>query len=216
MDDATFLARTSAFDPFPLQLQICETTCYHGNGFVFFYCKNIPSMIIYNDCINFFNEKKDKNRPFMNDSLEKIVLNYRQDGGNVITLLQETQEAFGYIPREAIDYFSEHLGIAPSRFFGVATFYAQFRMSPIGKNKITTCCGTACHVRGAERIVSGIKRELKLTDSDDTTEDREFTVEKVACLGFCSFAPVVLINGDVRGKTSADAVIKEIRSLRNK
>jgi len=152
----------------------------------------------------------------MNNSFEKIVLNYHKEGGNVITLLQETQEVFGYIPREAIDYFSERLGIAPSRFFGVATFYAQFRMTPVGKNKIITCCGTACHVRGAERILSSVKRELKLSDTEDTTQDREFTVEKVACLGFCSFAPVVLINDNVRGKTSADVIVKEIKSLRNK
>jgi NADH:ubiquinone oxidoreductase subunit E len=152
----------------------------------------------------------------MNEILEKIAHAYRQDGGNVITLLQETQEAFGYIPREAIDYFSTELGIAPSRFYGVATFYAQFRLTPTGKNKITACCGTACHVRGSERIISGIKRELGLAEAEDTTQDREYTVEKVACLGFCSFAPVVLINQEVRGKTTADAVIKEIKSMRKK
>jgi NADH:ubiquinone oxidoreductase subunit E len=152
----------------------------------------------------------------MNDSFKQIADNYRKDGGNVITLLQETQESFGYIPREAIDYFAETLNIAPSRFYGVATFYAQFRLKPIGKNKITACCGTACHVRGAERIISGLKRELDLPESEDTTKDLEFTVEQVACLGFCSFAPVVLINKDVRGKTNADAVVKEIRSLRKK
>lgn len=152
----------------------------------------------------------------MNEILEKIAHAYLQDGGNVITLLQETQEAFGYIPREAIDYFSTELSIAPSRFYGVATFYAQFRLTPTGKNKITACCGTACHVRGSERIISGIKRELGLADAEDTTPDREYTVEKVACLGFCSFAPVVLINKEVRGKTTADAVIKEIKSMRKK
>jgi NADH:ubiquinone oxidoreductase subunit E len=152
----------------------------------------------------------------LNSSLEKIALNYRQNGGNVITLLQDTQEAFGYIPREAIDFFSTELSIAPSRFYGVATFYAQFRLTPTGRNKITACCGTACHVRGADRIISGIKRELGLAEAEDTTKDREYTVEQVACLGFCSFAPVVLINHDVRGKTTADAVIKEIKSMRKK
>ena len=152
----------------------------------------------------------------MNETLEKIARAYQQNGGNVITLLQETQEAFGYIPREAIDYFSTELNIAPSRFYGVATFYAQFRLTPTGKNKITACSGTACHVRGSERIINSIKRELSLADSEDTTADREYTVEKVACLGFCSFAPVVLINEDVRGKTTADAVIKEIKSMRKK
>lgn len=152
----------------------------------------------------------------MNKTLEKIAQAYQQDGGNVITLLQETQEAFGYIPREAIDYFATELNLAPSRFYGVATFYSQFRLTPTGKNKITACSGTACHVRGSERIISGIKRELGLAEAEDTTADREYTVEKVACLGFCSFAPVVLINQDVLGKTTADAVIKEIRSKRKK
>ena len=152
----------------------------------------------------------------MNTTLDKILQNHRMTNGNVITLLQETQEAFGYIPREAVDYFSERLNIAPSRFYGVATFYAQFRLSPIGKNIITSCCGTACHVRGAERVLNSIKRELKLSDDEDTTQDRQFTVEKVACLGFCSFAPVVLINHEVFGKTNPDPLLNEIRALRKK
>ena len=152
----------------------------------------------------------------MNTTLDKILQNHRMTNGNVITLLQETQEAFGYIPREAVDYFSERLNIVPSRFYGVATFYAQFRLSPIGKNIVTSCCGTACHVRGAERILNSIKRELKLSEDEDTTQDRQFTVEKVACLGFCSFAPVVLINHEVFGKTNPDPLLKEIRALRKK
>jgi NADH:ubiquinone oxidoreductase subunit E len=150
----------------------------------------------------------------MSQILDKIINQFRSNGGNVISLLQDTQEAFGYIPREAVDYFSDQLGIAPSRFYGVATFYSQFRMHPAGKNKITACCGTACHVRGAERILNSIKRELKLGEEEETTPDNEFTVEKVACLGFCSFAPVVLINGEVHGKTNADPVLKEIRKLK--
>jgi len=152
----------------------------------------------------------------MNDSLEKIIQNYRREGGNVITLLQETQEAYGYIPREAIDVFAETLNIAPSRFYGVATNYAQFRLTPVGKNKITACCGNACHVRGAERILNSLKRELNLAETEDTTKDREFTIEKVACLGFCSFAPVVLINDNVHGKTNSDSLLKELRAMRKK
>jgi NADH:ubiquinone oxidoreductase subunit E len=152
----------------------------------------------------------------MNNSLDKIIQNYRREGGNVITLLQETQEVFGYIPREAIDVFAESLNIAPSRFYGVATFYAQFRLTPIGKNKITACCGTACHVRGADRILNSLKRELNLAETEDTTKDREFTIEKVACLGFCSFAPVVLINNNVHGKTNSDSLLKELRAMRKK
>jgi len=152
----------------------------------------------------------------MNESLDKIIHNYRTEAGNVITLLQDTQEIFGYIPREAVDYFSAKLNIAPSRFYGVATFYSQFRLQPAGRNKIIACCGTACHVQGAERILSSIKRELRLGEEEETTPDKEFTVEKVACLGFCSFAPVVLVNKEVYGKTTADPVLKEIRNLKKK
>lgn len=152
----------------------------------------------------------------MNETLDKIITSYRENGGTIISLLQATQEVLGYIPRDAVEYFSEQLGIAPSRFYGVATFYSQFRMKPAGRNKVTACCGTACHVRGAERVLSGIRRELKLSEDEETTPDREFTVEKVACLGFCSFAPVVLINGEVLGKTTAEPVLKEIRKLKKK
>jgi NADH:ubiquinone oxidoreductase subunit E len=152
----------------------------------------------------------------METTLDNIIKKHRETGGNIISLLQDTQEAFGYVPKEAVEYFSDTLGIAPSRFYGVSTFYSQFRLKPSGKNRITTCCGTACHVRGAERILNSVKRELHLADEDDTTPDGQFTVEKVACLGFCSFAPVVLINGAVHGKTTADPILKEIKTLRKK
>lgn len=152
----------------------------------------------------------------METILQNIVKRYRETGGNVISLLQDTQEAFGYVPKEAVLYFSDQLGIATSRFYGVATFYAQFRLKPRGRNVVTACCGTACHVRGAERILNSIKRELHLAEESDTTPDAQFTVEKVACLGFCSFAPVVLVNGAVHGKTTADPILKEIRAIRKK
>jgi NADH:ubiquinone oxidoreductase subunit E len=152
----------------------------------------------------------------METTLNSIIKKHRETGGNIISLLQDTQEAFGYVPREAVQYFAEELGIAPSRFYGVATFYSQFRLKPSGKNRITACCGTACHVRGAERILTGLKRELHLAEDEDTTPDGQFTVEKVACLGFCSFAPVVLINGAVHGKTTADPILREIKTLRKK
>jgi len=149
----------------------------------------------------------------MEDIFENIIKKYREREGNIIFLLQETQEAFGYIPREAVDFFSLELNIAESRFYGVATFYSQFRLKPTGKNKIVACCGTACHVRGSEKILNALNRELQLTEDEDTTQDGKFTLEKVACLGTCSFAPVVLINGAVHGKAGTDAIIKEIRQV---
>lgn len=150
----------------------------------------------------------------MTGTLEKIAAACRKQGGNVIFLLQETQGAFGYVPREAVAYFSEELGIAPSKFFGVATFYSQFRHKPTGKNLIVACCGTACHVRGAEKISDGLRQELDLPQNEDTSRDGLFTLEQVACLGTCSVAPVVLINGVVRAKTTSDKVVKEVRALR--
>lgn len=148
------------------------------------------------------------------DILQDIANKYSEREGNIISLLQDTQEAFGYIPREAINYFSEELGIAPSRLYGVATFYAQFRLKPAGRHIITACCGTACHVRGAGKIISGLQREIDLPENEDTTPDREFTLERVACLGTCSFAPVALIDGNVCGKTNLDTVIKEIKKIK--
>jgi NADH:ubiquinone oxidoreductase subunit E len=108
------------------------------------------------------------------------------------------------------------LNIAPSRFYGVATFYSQFRLKPTGKNKIVACCGTACHVRGAEKVINGLRKELDLPAGEDTTRDGQFTLEEVACLGTCSFAPIVLVNGAVRGKTTADSIVKEVKSMRKK
>jgi len=153
----------------------------------------------------------------MDKTLEDIAEKYREKGGNIIFLLQETQEAFGYIPREAADFFSRELKIAASRIYGVATFYSQFRLKPTGKNRITACCGTACHVRGSDKIIRGLQRELRLSEDEDTTEDGEFTLEKVACLGTCSFAPVVLINGAVHGKADTEVLLQKIRKMgRNK
>lgn len=152
----------------------------------------------------------------MNGKLNKIIRKYREKNGNIIFLLQETQAAFGFIPREAVTFLSEQLGIAPSRFFGIATFYSQFRLRPTGRNKITACCGSACHVKGAEKIIRGLRRELRLPEGQDTTADGEFTLEKVACLGTCSFAPVVIVNGNVRGRANLQKMTGAINSLRKK
>jgi NADH:ubiquinone oxidoreductase subunit E len=152
----------------------------------------------------------------MKNKLENIIQRHREKNGNIISLLQETQAAFGFVPKEAVVFFSEKLGIAPSRFYGIATFYSQFRLQPTGRHKITACCGTACHVRGAEKIIRSLKRELELPEGEDTTADGEFTLDEVACLGTCSFAPVVLVNGDVLGRANPQKVTREIRSLRKK
>lgn len=146
--------------------------------------------------------------------LDKILDTYRQRNGNIISLLQETEEAFGYIPREAVEYFSETLQIASSRFYGVATFYAQFHLKPRGKHIITACCGTACHVKGSERIINGITKNLDLVEGEDTSSDMQFTLERVNCVGACGIAPVCIIDKKVYGKTSSDKILREIKALR--
>jgi len=151
----------------------------------------------------------------METTLDNLIKKHKEAGGNIISLLQDTQEAFGYVPRAAVQYFADELGIAPSRFYGVATFYAQFRLKPRGKHVVTACCGTACHVQGAERLMNGIKLELKLTGDQDMTEDGQFTLEKVNCVGACGIAPVVIIDKKVMGKTSTDKIIKEIRAVKS-
>ncbi len=149
-------------------------------------------------------------------ALKTILRQYHENGGNIISLLQDTQEAFGYVPREAVQFFAAELGIAPSRFYGIATFYAQFRHRPLGEHKITACCGTACHVQGAERILSSIRRELRLPEDQDTTPDNKFTLEQVNCVGACGIAPVVMIGKQVHGKSTPDRVVKAIRGLKGK
>jgi NADH:ubiquinone oxidoreductase subunit E len=150
----------------------------------------------------------------MQETLERIIENCRKEEGNVISLLQDIQESFGYIPQGAVAYVSENLDIPLSKFYGVATFYSQFYLKPRGKNVITACCGTACHVKGSERLITSLLKELAIPRSEDTSEDRKFTVERVNCVGACSIAPVVIINKEVHGKMSAEGLMKEIKRLK--
>lgn len=150
----------------------------------------------------------------MEEKLVNILEEYRSSEGNLITLLQDIQSEFGYLPEEAVVWFSKELDIPASRFYGVSTFYSQFHLKPRGKHIITACCGTACHVRGAERLLSAALRELKLNEDQDTTEDGEITLEKVACLGTCSMAPVMIINHKMQAKMTPEKLKKEIRTLK--
>ncbi len=148
------------------------------------------------------------------EALNEILSRYISQEGNIISLLQDIQESFGYIPEDVVKWFSKRLGIPPSRFFSVATFYAQFHLKPRGKNIITVCSGTACYVKGAQRLLSTVRRELNLLGEEDTTPDRIFTVERVNCIGACSIAPVFLINKKVYGNATSDKLLREIKHLK--
>ncbi len=152
----------------------------------------------------------------MEKILEKIYKHHTENEGNIISLLQEIQGELGYVPEEAVDWFSRKLDIPASRFYGVTTFYAQFHLQPRGKNVVTACCGTACHVKGSDKLLNGLIKELELAEGESTTADKKFTLEKVNCVGACSIAPVVIINNKVFGKVSSDRLLKEIRGLKEK
>lgn len=133
--------------------------------------------------------------------------------GSLITILQKTQETYGYLPKEAIIYISERTGIAESEIMDVATFYTQFRLTPVGKYLIMLCQGTACHVNSSELILQTIKDELGIEDGE-TTEDGLFSLKCVACLGCCSLSPVMMINENTYGSLTPEKTKKILKELR--
>jgi len=135
------------------------------------------------------------------------------DRSALIPLLQQVQTEMGYVPKEAITEISKELRVSTSDIFGVLTFYAQFRLKPVGKHMVKICRGTACHVRGAPLIIDAVEEELGLSEDQDTTEDGEFTVEKVACFGACSLAPVMIIDEDTKGNITPDQARKMVRKI---
>ena len=133
--------------------------------------------------------------------------------GSLITILQKTQDIYGYLPKDAIIYISERTGIAESEIMGVATFYTQFRLTPVGKYLIMLCQGTACHVNSSELILQTIKDELGIEDGE-TTEDGLFSLKCVACLGCCSLSPVMMINESTYGSLTPEKTKKILKELR--
>jgi NADH:ubiquinone oxidoreductase subunit E len=151
----------------------------------------------------------------MKKTLEKILNDYHLNKGTIISILQDIENSFGYIPEEAVIWFSKKLDIPASRFFGTATFYSQFHLKPRGKNIITVCRGTACHVKGSERLINRLFMELDIPPDEETTADLKFTVEKVNCIGACGIAPVTVLNKEVHGKMTLDKLIKEVKKIKS-
>lgn len=139
-------------------------------------------------------------------SLDVILNNTLPSRRKLISVLQDTQNLFGYLPSSAIEEISRRLDIPSSEIYGVATFYGQFHLQPRGKHIIRLCTGTACHVKGGGRIMESLKKELGLKDGEFTTDDLQFTLEPVACIGACGMAPAIVINEDVYGRLTPDQV----------
>lgn len=138
--------------------------------------------------------------------LEEIVNSYESvSSGDLIPLLQQIQDAYGYLSKAVLMEMGKRTGIAASRIYGVATFYEQFYFEPRGRHIVKCCRGTACHVREATKVIDAVKDELGIGEGE-TTEDKEFTFETVACLGVCALAPVIVVDGAYHGQMTPGRV----------
>ena len=147
--------------------------------------------------------------------LDGVMSKYASVPGSLITILQHAQEIYGYLPMDVMYYIGEKTGNSPAKVLGVATFYTQFRTTPVGKHMIMLCQGTACHVNGAERVLTALCEELKIEDGG-TTADGLFSLKTVACLGCCSLSPVMMVDEDTYGSLTPDKAVAIIREIREK
>ncbi|NLM40159.1 MAG: NADH-quinone oxidoreductase subunit NuoE [Firmicutes bacterium] len=149
------------------------------------------------------------------EPLKKVLGAYPKDERYLIPILQDAQEKYGYLPQDILQGIANGLGISVSKVYGVATFYTQFHLKPRGRNVIRVCTGTACHVRGGAEVLKAIENELGIVGGG-TTDDLEFTLETVACIGACGLAPVIMINDDTHGRVSPTSVKGILDSYRQK
>lgn len=143
----------------------------------------------------------------MEDRITEIFSSYRGTKAELIPLLQQVQEKLGYLPEQAMLRIAEFTGTSESEVYSVATFYAQFRLTPMGRKRVMICRGTACHVRGAPQVQEAVERRLGISVGE-TTKDLEYTLDTVACIGACGLAPCMMINKDVYGRLTPKSVLK--------
>ncbi len=147
----------------------------------------------------------------MNKELNGILSSYQGRESDLIPILQDIQSHFGYLPEELMKEVSSFIGIQESELYGVATFYQQFRFTPIGRKHIVVCKGTACHVKGANKIIESIERHLNIKKGE-VTFDLEYSLESVGCLGCCALAPCAMINYEIK----SNLTLKDIKKLFSK
>ena len=153
-----------------------------------------------------------------NNELKEILEKYEKDKSNLIQILNQVQEKYGYISKEAQKEISEYLDISMAEVYGVITFYSRFTLKPKGKYNIAVCLGTACFVKGSEKVLDKVKEILKI-DVGQTTDDGLFSIEATRCVGACGLAPVFTVNDEVYGKATpemVESVIKKIKEEENK
>jgi NADH-quinone oxidoreductase subunit E len=151
----------------------------------------------------------------MFDIVLQIIERNKYEEHALISILQDLQTEFNWLPKESLEYVAEKLNIPVSRIYALATFYKAFSLKPKGKHILTCCLGTACHVRGAARIVDKLKRELKV-EPGETTPDMQFTLETVNCVGACALGPIVICDGEYHGHMTNIKIDKMLRQIRSK
>ena len=154
-------------------------------------------------------------REITNKDIRAVLKEHEQHRESLIPILQGIQKKLGYISEEAVEVISSHLNISENDIYGVATFYAQFRFEPPGDHVVLVCLGTACHVRGAPRLLEELERRLGIR-SGKTTKDRKFTLQTVNCIGACALGPIVAVDGEFHGQMSPEKVHKLLEMYLNK
>ncbi len=148
------------------------------------------------------------------ETVDSIVKEYDDKQSSIISILQGIQKEYRYLPEEALDYLSKKLDMSSSKIYGIATFYENFSLEPKGKHVIKICDGTACHIRRSQPILDALRKELKLSENKKTTDDLLFTIEMVSCLGACSLAPVVNVDGIVHAKMTPKKTEELVRQIK--
>lgn len=148
------------------------------------------------------------------EEIDVIIETRGNNQSSIISILQDIQEKYRYLPVEILEYVSEKMDISPAKIFGIATFYENFSLDPKGKYIIKICDGTACHVKKSIPVLEALRKELNLSEKQQTTDDLLFTIETVSCLGACGLAPVITINDEVHGKITPEKAVDIIKELK--
>jgi len=149
------------------------------------------------------------------EKIQSTIDKYREGQISLVGVLQDVSHLFGYLPEETLRDIAKEIEVPISTFYSLVTFYSSFRLEPIGRKHVCVCTGTACHVRGAERVLDTMERELDL-EAGKTSDDLEYTLETVNCLGACALGPLVTVNGEYHGNIDQKMVHKLVRQIRKK
>ncbi len=155
------------------------------------------------------------NRNCKDEKMEQILNKYTKEKSNLIQILNDVQESYGYIPKTAQLAISEYLGLPMAEIYGVITFYSRFTLRPKGKYNISVCLGTACYVKGSEKVLDRLKEKLGI-DVGETTPDGKFSIEATRCIGACGLAPVFTVNDEVYGNATPELMDKVLEEYQNK